>query len=170
MAWLIEIPGEPHAQKRPAVRVIEREGRSVPIVYDRAVSRDWKAQAAWHMRKARGNAPPLVGPVVLSVTAYFTCPASQYQRATRRPERWHTKRPDGDNVLKAVKDAAKGVLWLDDSQVAVASVAKIIAAQGEAPRVVLAIASLHGDVGRVIHDLAFGLGLSGPPRPPASAT
>jgi Holliday junction resolvase RusA-like endonuclease len=80
---------------------------------------------------------PLVpdGPVELAVFAYFTCPKTDWRKRDSRPRRWHTKKPDGDNILKAIKDAAKGVLWLDDSQVARATVEKIIAAQGEAPSV-----------------------------------
>jgi hypothetical protein len=30
---------------------------------------------------------------------------------------WHTKKPDGDNFIKAVLDALTGIVWVDDSQV-----------------------------------------------------
>ena len=32
-------------------------------------------------------------------------------------EGFHTKRPDLDNLAKAVKDALKGVIYADDSQI-----------------------------------------------------
>lgn len=45
-----------------------------------------------------------------------------------------------------VKDAAKGVLWLDDCQVCAATVEKFIAAQGEAPRILIEVEAI-GEMG-----------------------
>ncbi len=39
--------------------------------------------------------------------------------AARAGTELHTKRPDLDNVLKAIKDGLNGIVWGDDSQVAV---------------------------------------------------
>ena len=140
----IVIPGEPCAQGRArAFAFKDRMGNARVRMYDPQKSRNWKATAQAHMGLALDGAQPLRGPVRLHVTAVFTCPKSDWRKASPQGRRWHAKKPDADNVLKAVKDAAKGVLWLDDSQVAVAMVKKLIGAQGEAPSVLLAISPLH---------------------------
>jgi Holliday junction resolvase RusA-like endonuclease len=126
--WRIEIPGVPVAQPRAGHHHLRRRDGSLltrpdgdPIIktYQPTPIAEWKARAAWAMRQGRGAEPPLVGPVSLIVRAVFPCPPSQHRERVPRPARWHTHRPDLDNIVKAVKDAAKGVLWLDDSQVCV---------------------------------------------------
>lgn len=141
MAFEIVIPGEPHAQGRQRFRIMRAKasGKSFVQNYQPAESRDWKATAQQHMVAALAGAPPFAGAVALEVVAYFSCPRSQWRKRDPRPARWHTGRPDGDNVLKAVEDAAKGVLWVDDAQVAVARVQKVVAAQGVAPRTLVMV-------------------------------
>lgn len=132
----ISIPGEPCAQGRPR---FARRGRFV-VAYDPAKSRNWKATAQQHMRDARGpDVPPLQGPVSCEISATFTCPKGDWRKREPQSRRWHWKKPDPENVAKAVLDAATGVLWLDDSQVARLVVVKAIGAQGEAPRVWLRV-------------------------------
>ena len=137
------LPGEPHAQGRPRTAVIGGHAR----IYDPATSRRWKADAQAAMRiqlAEQGVRVPVVaeGPVRLEVRCVFSCPKSDYRKREPRSRRWHTKRPDLDNVVKAVKDAAKAVLWLDDSQVVELHASKIIGAQGEAPSIELSVSSL----------------------------
>lgn len=75
------------------------------------------------------------GPVYMVVNAYFPMPKSwsksRRQQAAARIE-WHTAKPDGDNILKAVSDGLNGVAFKDDSQVAFSKVTKQYA---ELPRV-----------------------------------
>lgn len=52
------------------------------------------------------------GPVRVTVTFRF-CQGTKRQR-----NRWHTSRPDVDNVVKALCDALNGIAWTDDAQVA----------------------------------------------------
>lgn len=138
----VVIPGEPFAQPRARAAIIA--GRAV--IYDPKKAKNWKATAQSHMLALQLASGPLKivlgGPVVMEVIAAFTCPKSDHRTRAPQPRRWHTKKPDADNVLKAVKDAAKGVLWLDDSQVARETCTKIIAAQGEAPFVLLRVREL----------------------------
>lgn len=147
----IIIPGEPFAQPRQRHGVLRRRDGSLvtredgtPIVHNYQPTKavNWKATAQAHYRDAVGAGSPLAGPVGILVTCYFTCPKSDWRTRTPRDRRWHTKTPDADNVIKAVKDSAKGVLWLDDCQVADERTVKIIAAQGEAPRVELDVWSI----------------------------
>jgi Holliday junction resolvase RusA-like endonuclease len=128
----IRIPGEPFAQPRARAAVINGKA----VIYDPKKARNWKATAQGHMLAAMANvAESLVGPVEIRVLAVFTCPKSDHRKREPLGRRWHTKKPDADNVLKAVKDSAKGVLWLDDSQVCLETCEKHVGAQGEAPYV-----------------------------------
>lgn len=147
----IVIRGEPCAQGRGRAGVVRGKGgrpilskRGDPIVrvYDPKKSRTWKATAQDVMTAVWGTRPPLTGPVGLTIVAVFTCPRSAWKKRKPVPRQWHTKRGDFDNIAKAVCDAAKGVLWVDDSQVALANVHKLIGAQGEAPYVELIVQSL----------------------------
>jgi hypothetical protein len=153
----VRIPGEPFAQPRARAAVVA--GRA--IIYDPGKAKAWKNQAREVMLDRTGRpgtipgtgrpgafglmAEPFEGPVTLEVLAVFTCPKSDHRTREPRGRRWHVKKPDADNVLKAVKDAAKGVLWFDDSQVARETCTKIIAAQGEAPFVLLRVRELLPD-------------------------
>ena len=133
----IVIPGDPVAQGRPR---FYRAGKGVRAV-DPEKSRNWKAEAQWHMQKACDEAGfdpvPAKVPVELTVVVKFRCPTSDYRKRNPRETRWHTKRPDLDNVIKAVKDAGTGILWIDDSQVVVIHASKVIADQGAPPGVVV---------------------------------
>ena len=137
----VEIPGEPVAQGRPR---FARVGKGVRA-YDPPKSRNWKATAQEHMRLAAelpDGAVAFIGPVAVNITAMFTCPQGDFRKRRPLPRRWHSKRPDAENITKAVLDAATGILWLDDSQVAWLKVRKIIGRQGEAPGVWLEVRAL----------------------------
>jgi len=134
------IPGEPVAQGRPRAF---RTKAGLIRTYDPAKSRNWKATAHEHFRAALNLAgkQPFAGPVACMIRAVFTCPRSDWRKSKPVLRRPHAKRPDAENVAKAVLDAAQGVLFLDDSQVARLTVEKFIGAQGEAPRVEVAVAA-----------------------------
>jgi Holliday junction resolvase RusA-like endonuclease len=159
----VVIPGEPVAQGRQRHRIVRTNtGREFVQNYQPAKSKNWKAVAAWLMAREMDSRPPFAGPVTLDVVAYFTCPHSQWRKRTPLGRRWHGKRPDFDNVGKAICDAAKGVLYLDDSQICDVRMRKIIAAQGEAPRVELTVRELREDEltklpGSVDSDLEVGV-------------
>lgn len=125
----IRIPGEPCAQGRPR---FARRGKFMSA-YDPPKSRNWKATAQQHMVDAMKRRRPLEGPLSCEIVATFTCPRSHWRKRTPQPVRLHWKTPDIENVAKAVLDAATGVLWLDDAQVARLLVVKLVGAQGAAP-------------------------------------
>jgi len=132
------IPGEPCAQGRGRAAVVN--GRA--HIFDPKKSRSWKGAAQCHMQEAMGDRKPFTGALQIFIKAVFTCPKSDYKKTREVPERWHTKRGDIDNVVKAVLDAGNGVLWLDDAQVCSVSAQKVIAAQGEPPNVVVRVREL----------------------------
>lgn len=142
MTLTIRIPGEPVAQGRPRAAVVNGRAR----VFDPKKSRNWKATAREHMYAALAAAdrrfPFPEGPVRVSILARFTCPKGDHRKTAPAPERWRDKKPDAENVAKAVLDAATGVLWQDDAQVADLRVLTVTAAQGMAPEVVLEVEAL----------------------------
>lgn len=99
-------------------------------------SKDWKATvAATVMATWRG--PPLVAePVQLDVTFYMPRPKSHYRTGRHagelRPNAplFHITRPDSTKLLRCIEDALTGILWRDDSQIAIQTVRKMY---GERP-------------------------------------
>lgn len=134
----IEIPGEPIGQGRPRATV-GKNGK--PRVYSPKTSSQWRARAAFFMKQAM--AKPFEGPVRLAIDAIFALPKSLQRKKNPRIHRSPcTKKPDFDNIAKAVCDAGNGILFLDDSQVCDCRVRKFYGAQGEAPVVWIAIEEL----------------------------
>ncbi len=107
--------GEPVAQGRPRAST---QGGFVKM-YDPAKSRDYKD----YVRLAAGQhapAQPLEGPLSMVMIAYRPIPKSFSKKkaaAAERGEILPVSKPDVDNYLKGVKDALKGIIWVDDSQV-----------------------------------------------------
>lgn len=66
--------------------------------------------------------------VKIIITFFFDRPAS-----TPKSDVYHTKRPDGDKILRACLDALTGVLYEDDSQVIDIRVRKEYAPSGQSP-------------------------------------
>lgn len=111
------IPGKPGAKQR--ARFVRTTGRAYtpePTARYENLVRMCAAQAM----VGRGL---FVGPVSLVVAAVFEHPKS-WSKKRRAGAAWHESKPDGSNVLKSVEDALNGVCWVDDSQVALATVEK----------------------------------------------
>ncbi len=115
----ITVPGEPVSKARPRVT---RNGTYTP-----SKSKAWERACAKWAGVALLKGTPLSGPLGMRVTAFFAIPSSwpQWKRdAAENDHLRHTARPDGDNILKACKDALNGVVWIDDSYVVNAAVSK----------------------------------------------
>lgn len=78
---------------------------------DPDTSRDWKRTVLAQVLPSRPSAP-LEGPLALRLTFFLPRPASLPRRVQH-----HTRRPDLDNLVKAVADALRGVVYHDDAQV-----------------------------------------------------
>lgn len=110
------VPGTPVAKGR--ARAFIRSGHIGHHTPDKTVK--YEARVAIFAKQAMALRPPMAGAVMLSVTAHFPIPASwskKRQAAARSGLEQVTKKPDLDNVLKAIKDGMNGVVWLDDAQV-----------------------------------------------------
>lgn len=129
--------GEPVAQGRPKFSTIG----GFPRAYDPKKSRDFKD----YVRLAATEHAPaalLEGPLGIAVTAFRSTPKSFSKKkavAAELGEILPVSKPDADNYLKGVKDALKGVIWKDDSQVVDAFVRKRYSAR---PRIEVMIKEL----------------------------
>jgi Holliday junction resolvase RusA-like endonuclease len=120
-------------------------GPQRPIVTDDsgAKGRDWRATIQ-HAIAAVYHEPPLTGP--LELTCAFTVPRPRGhigRRGSVRPSApgYPTTRPDLTKLLRAVEDAATGLLWADDAQVVSQMVSKCYGAR---PGLVLQCRPLDG--------------------------
>ena len=75
---------------------------------------DAERQIGWEAKIAMNGRKPFEGPVRLMLEARFSYPKSW--SAKRRQTFWRTSKPDVDNIAK-LKDALKGIVWVDDAQV-----------------------------------------------------
>lgn len=131
------IPGEPLSQPRQSIRTFNRAGGKGPIATAYLPKshpvNTWKAIVVMAARQAY-QGPPLEGPIRLSMVFVMPRTKGQTKPGKAMPRLWHTKRPDRDNLQKAVKDALTGVVWGDDSQVCSGPCDKVIASGDEQPR------------------------------------
>lgn len=122
------IPGKPVAKGRARSTPLMRNGRPVigkggrPIVtqYTPEPTVRYENLVRLAAQQAMAGKVPLESAVDLTVRAFLPIPSSwslKKQRAAALGEIMPTKKPDLDNVLKAIKDGANGVAWRDDAQV-----------------------------------------------------
>ena len=119
----IHVPGKPIAKGRPRAAI--RGGHVRMFTPERTVA--YEALIALAGQDVMGPLEPLEGAVTLAIVATFAIPKS-WSKAKKADavagKVWHTSRPDGDNILKAVGDGLNGVVWRDDSQIAHCSISK----------------------------------------------
>lgn len=115
------VHGEPKAQPRP--KAFARNGRAG--IYDPGTAEGWKGAIAQELKDQAGKA--ITDPLRVDLIFYFPRPKSHYgigRNAVKLKDSapgFHTKKPDIDNLEKAVFDALSeksGIgLWKDDTQV-----------------------------------------------------
>lgn len=113
------VPGKPHGKGRPRATVVAGRTR----LYTPQSSADYEAA----VRKAGSPhfAAPLTGPIKLRIVAYFAAPVSWSKRKRAEMQgQFHIQKPDGDNVMKSIKDGLNGLAWVDDCQAADCRVVK----------------------------------------------
>jgi len=116
------VPGVPVAWARAG----SNNGMRFTPAKQRSFMAVLKAIAAEAMR----GAPPIAGPVELSIRATWPAPSS-WSAKKRAATRWRTSRPDADNCGKIVADALNGICFLDDAQVVSLHVWKTIGSCAE---------------------------------------
>lgn len=117
------IPGEPQGKGR--AKVVKIAGFTRMATPQKTVA--YEGLAAMAAQAAMGSIAPFDGACSIHVEAVYAMPKSmsrvkqsQALAGVIRP----TKKPDGDNILKAVCDGINGVVWRDDVQAVDARVVK----------------------------------------------
>lgn len=106
------VPGRPQGKARARAAVVNGRARmytpSTTVAFEAAV----RDAGAPHFDA------PMAGPVRLRIVAYFEMPKSWSKRKREAMHgQFHTQKPDGSNVLKAIEDGLNGVAFGDDCQV-----------------------------------------------------
>lgn len=132
------IPGEPVGKGRP--RVGKRGKHIVMFTPPETVEYENRIRHEAHL--SMGGRALFSGPVELTMQIFISIPAS-YSRKKREAcmlgRMVPTKKPDTDNVVKAVCDAFNGFVWVDDTQVVDLHVTKRFS---EAPSVMVQVREL----------------------------
>jgi len=117
------VNGEPKGQPRARAFAMKRGNKVLVRMYDPSTAEGWKTAIA-AAAKAHCPFPAWTGPVALSTTFIFPRPKSHFRTGRLagilRPDapKYHTGKPDRDNLEKAVMDALKMLgFYRDDSQV-----------------------------------------------------
>lgn len=130
----------PVGQPRPRATTVNGAARMYEAKKSHPIH-DFKASCRVACRAAYGGAP-LAAPLSVALVCVF--PRTQQQLRLRSPpgRMRHAKKPDIDNVIKAVQDALNGLLFVDDAQICVTSASKWIAAKDEPPHVEVTVRPL----------------------------
>ena len=92
---------------------------------DNPNTKPWRGAVASDATDAMAGQPPLTGPLVLTAVFYFPRPKSHYRTGKHAGQlrsdapSWHSIKPDGDKLVRAIGDALTGIVARDDSQFAI---------------------------------------------------
>ena len=116
MTISIFIPGEPVSKGRPRVYRTAKGIRGVTP----EKTRNYEAAVQLLARQVMAGSSPMQEAIGVTIDAKFTIPKS-WKKDDRQAAAYglmaHTKRPDIDNVVKAVLDGMSGIVFNDDSQI-----------------------------------------------------
>ena len=102
---------KPVPQARPRFFVRHKGPQHFVGAYDPKQCKTFKEVIAWHARikmRETGIREVTRDPIAIVLT---------FGMGRNGKGAYHTKRPDIDNLAKAVKDALKGIIYADDSQI-----------------------------------------------------
>jgi len=118
MSVTFTIPGKPFAKQRP--RFSRRSGRSYTPAATVSFENTVRSYGLEHFET------PLTGPIRLTVWATFQ-PAKSWskKKTAEHLGRYHTQKPDADNVGKAICDGLNRIAFADDSQIADIQIRKV---------------------------------------------
>lgn len=132
------VPGEPVGKGRPRIGRVGNHAR----MFTPAKTASYEGLIALAGTEAMDGRVLLDCPVMVEMRIVLAIPASKSKKFKAQAlagEVFPTKKPDMDNVIKAIYDGLNGVVWKDDVQVVDAFVRK---RYGEVPGVHVRIVPL----------------------------
>lgn len=113
------LPGQPVPWQR--AQRDGRTGRTFTSDRNASAKHDVAVVGGAKMRSRGVKMAPKGTPVLIRLDAYFQMPKkssiTKKEWNARLARKYHTVKPDGDNLIKLVKDALNGIVWHDDCQV-----------------------------------------------------
>jgi Holliday junction resolvase RusA-like endonuclease len=110
------VPGAPVGKGRPKV---SSRGGKFSRMYTPDKTASYEGVVALAAQQAMAGRDLIAGPVDVDMLMVLAVPASwskKKQAAALAGEVYPTKKPDADNVIKAIFDGINGVVWVDDVQ------------------------------------------------------
>ncbi|MGC0155013.1 RusA family crossover junction endodeoxyribonuclease [Chromobacterium vaccinii] len=110
------VPGTPVGKGRPKVST---RGGKFARMYTPEKTASYEGLIALAAQTAMAGRAPLTGPAQVDIDMVLGVPASwskRKQAAALAGQVFPTKKPDADNVVKAIFDGMNGVVWTDDVQ------------------------------------------------------
>jgi Holliday junction resolvase RusA-like endonuclease len=116
MQIMFTIYGEPVPKGRPR---FSTRGK-FPVAYTPEKTKNYESDVGMMAKAAMGASEPLEGALEAFIYVTFAVPASYSKKRTEAclsGQEKHTKKPDLDNVVKAVLDGMSDIVFLSDSQI-----------------------------------------------------
>lgn len=124
-------------QPKGSTKAFMRPGMRFPVVTsDNPKLKDWQHLVAHSAQRYAKDLGAFSGAVSLVLRFALVRPQSLPKKV-----REHLRKPDLDKLVRACKDALKGIVYLDDSQVVELLASKRYAEAGEAPGVTVQVAA-----------------------------
>ena len=118
------IDGKPEPKGRPRFRRV----KNFVQTYTPAKTKNYEDKVRDVAKQAMGEHEPLETPVGIQMSIKLPVPKSYSKKRTSdclNKYEMPTKKPDWDNVAKAITDALNGIAYVDDSQIVSATVHKM---------------------------------------------
>lgn len=109
--FIFTVPGIPVAKGRPRVTKY--------VTYTPQKTKDYENLVRWSC-KSKYKDKPLNGPIRVDIIFYMLIPKGTSKKRTKakiKGDILPTKRPDWDNMAKAITDALNGIAYNDDNQI-----------------------------------------------------
>jgi Holliday junction resolvase RusA-like endonuclease len=113
---MFTIYGEPVPKGRPR---FSTRGK-FPVAYTPEKTKNYESEVGMMAKAAMGSSEQLQGALEAFIYVTFAVPASYSKKRTEAclsGQEKHTKKPDLDNVVKAVLDGMSDIVFLSDSQI-----------------------------------------------------
>lgn len=123
----LTVPGEPQGKQRPKARIFGKGQKARGMLYTPEKTVQYETFIKELFAIKYPDFEPVEIALTLVLTAGLTIPTSASRIKKQKMEDGEirpTKKPDNDNVLKAVMDALEGLAYKNDSQIVSAGVDK----------------------------------------------